>query len=212
MTRSGSKRWGGSSYSRAALGSGPPCAPTPLAAACSLPGAVCPHGSAARSQNPGPIQRGAGFGAPHKTAAEAPPGRGRPGAIFCWRQQLGTLLPTAGPLAFPSGDPTLSSVCTASESLGWPVTWALPSLLPRPRLLSLPTLQASFVAAGTGGCAPDCGSCSASEWVSELSKESCRGSYVELLGLALFSSLDKTQSCLSFGLLSSPLAVGHTRS
>lgn len=30
--------------------------------------------------------------------------------------------------------------------------------------------------------------------------------------MALFSSLDKTQSCLSFGLLSSPLAVGHTRS
>lgn len=110
------------------------------------------------------------------------------------------------------GTPLLLLCALPWRAWGRPCPWALPSLLPRPRLLPLPTLRASFVAAGTGGRAPDCRCCSASGRVSELSKWSCRRSYVELLGLALFSSLDKTQSCLSFGLLSSPLAVGHTRS
>lgn len=146
--------------------SSPPCPRTPLAAAWSLPGVLCPHGSAARPQNPGPVSREAlGFGAPHETAAEAPPGRGLPGAIFWWRQQLGTLLPTAGPLGVPSGDPTLTSVCTSLESLGpalslgsaQPVAQATPAAPPHPCALPSLLLAPEAVLLTAGAAQPPSG-------------------------------------------------------
>lgn len=137
----------------------PTLGPTPPAAAWSLP-ARSPHGSATcRAQ--APCREALGFGAPHKTAAEAPPGRGLPGAIFWWRQQLGTLLPTAGRFGVPSGGPTLSSVCTSLESLGPALspglcpscrTQATPAAPPHPWALPLLLLALEAVLLTAGRC------------------------------------------------------------
>lgn len=142
------------------LCSSPPCPPTPLTAAWSLPGALCPHGSAAyRTQVP-------------RTE--------RPWALVLHTKQLqkprraegsqvlssgggsgwGPCSPLQAHSGSPQGAPLL--VLCALPWRAWGCPCPLPGLCPPCGTKATPAapppspLGASFVAASTGGCAPDC--------------------------------------------------------
>lgn len=134
------------------LCSGPPRPPMPLTAAWSLPGALCPHGSAAyRTQ------------VPHTE---------RPWALVLHTEQLQKPRRAEGSQVLSSGGGSGWGPCSPlqahSGSLqgapllvlcalpwrAWGCPCPLPGLCPRLQPPS-PPLGASFVAASTGGCAPD---------------------------------------------------------
>lgn len=168
----GSERWVGSSYSHAVCRA--PAPPSPHAPRSSLVTARSPLSSWLCRPPAEPrscVQRGPGLWCSTRNRCRNPAGPRAPRCYLLVEAAAGDLAPHCRPTRGPFRGPhSYFCVHFLGEPGADPVPGLCPACCPGHACCPSPPLCASFLAAGTGGRAPDCRCCSASEWFSELSK------------------------------------------